>query len=70
VALMVIDTAALIAILLREPDAQLYAEAIHPAGLTVGDCLSYALARTSGHPMLFNGNDFAQTDIRWIPQMP
>ena len=35
----------------------------HPAGLNIGDCFSYALARTLGAPLLFKGNDFAQTDI-------
>jgi ribonuclease VapC len=35
----------------------------HPAGLNLGDCCSYALARTSGEPLLFKGSDFAQTDI-------
>ena len=35
----------------------------HPAGLNLGDCFSYALARTLAVPLLFKGNDFAQTDI-------
>ncbi len=35
----------------------------HPAGLNLGDCFSYALARTLGAPLLFKGRDFAQTDI-------
>lgn len=35
----------------------------HPAGLNLGDCFSYALARAAGAPLLFKGNDFAQTDI-------
>lgn len=35
----------------------------HPARLNFGDCASYALSRTSGEPLLFVGNDFAQTDI-------
>jgi ribonuclease VapC len=35
----------------------------HPAGLNFGDCFSYALARTTGEPLLFKGNDFGQTDI-------
>ena len=34
-----------------------------PAVLNYGDCFAYALARTSGEPLLFKGNDFAQTDI-------
>lgn len=35
----------------------------HPAGLNFGDCFSYALAKTTGEPLLYKGNDFAQTDI-------
>lgn len=35
----------------------------HPAGLNMGDCASYALAKWAGEPLLFKGNDFAQTDI-------
>jgi ribonuclease VapC len=29
----------------------------------LGDCAAYALARTLNEPLLFVGNDFAQTDI-------
>jgi ribonuclease VapC len=36
----------------------------HPAGLSLGDCCAYALAKTSGEPLLCKGNDFVQTDIR------
>ncbi|GHT93043.1 VapC ribonuclease [Betaproteobacteria bacterium] len=35
----------------------------HPAQLNFGDCAAYALARALGEPLLFVGNDFAQTDI-------
>ena len=35
----------------------------HPAGLNFGDIFSYALAKTRGVPLLFKGDDFAQTDI-------
>lgn len=35
----------------------------HPAALNFGDCFSYALARTTGEPLLFKGGDFSQTDI-------
>jgi ribonuclease VapC len=35
----------------------------HPAGLNLGDCFAYALARDSGEPLLFKGNDFTQTDV-------
>ena len=35
----------------------------HPAGLNIGDCCAYALAKYSGEPLLFKGGDFALTDI-------
>lgn len=35
----------------------------HPAGLNYGDTFSYAPARRSGLPLLFVGDDFAQTDV-------
>lgn len=40
-----------------------YGNGRHPAGLNLGDCCSYALARHSGEPLLFKGDDFTQTDI-------
>ena len=36
----------------------------HPAGLNFGDCFAYALAKTTGEPLLSKGNDFARTDVR------
>jgi len=35
----------------------------HPAKLNFGDCFAYALAKQTGEPLLFNGDDFAQTDV-------
>jgi ribonuclease VapC len=35
----------------------------HPAGLNFGDCFAYALAKATGEPLLFKGDDFSQTDI-------
>lgn len=35
----------------------------HKAGLNFGDCFSYALAKATGEPLLFKGDDFSQTDI-------
>jgi ribonuclease VapC len=35
----------------------------HPAGLNFGDCMSYALAKTRGLPLLYKGVDFPKTDI-------
>jgi ribonuclease VapC len=38
----------------------------HPAGLNFGDCFSYALAKVSGEPLLFKGEDFIHTDIQAV----
>lgn len=35
----------------------------HPAGLNFGDCFAYALAKATGEPLLFKGEDFKKTDI-------
>ena len=35
----------------------------HPARLNFGDCFAYALAKETGEPLLFKGDDFARTDI-------
>ena len=35
----------------------------HPAALNFGDCFAYALAKSTGEPLLFKGRDFTQTDI-------
>lgn len=35
----------------------------HSAKLNFGDCFAYALAKTSGEPLLFIGADFGHTDI-------
>ncbi|HEU0207317.1 MAG TPA: type II toxin-antitoxin system VapC family toxin [Pseudolysinimonas sp.] len=36
----------------------------HRAGLNFGDCFAYALAKASSEPLLYQGDDFAHTDIR------
>ncbi len=36
----------------------------HSASLNYGDCFSYALAKATGEPLLFKGDDFSQTDIK------
>jgi ribonuclease VapC len=41
-----------------------YGKGRHPAGLNFGDCMSYALARLSGLPLLYTGNDFSKTDVQ------
>ena len=40
-----------------------YGKGRHPAALNYGDCFAYALAKSSGEPLLAKGNDFAQTDL-------
>jgi ribonuclease VapC len=51
--------------------SQLVAEAhrrwgrgFHRASLNFGDCFAYALAAERSCPLLYVGNDFAQTDIK------
>jgi len=39
----------------------------HPAGLNFGDLFAYALAKETGEPLLFKGNDFTHTDIAIAP---
>jgi ribonuclease VapC len=42
-----------------------YGKGIDPkARLNLADCAAYALAKTLNAPLLFKGNDFAQTDLR------
>ena len=36
----------------------------HRAALNFGDCFSYALAKATGEPLLFKGNDFGETDLQ------
>ncbi|MFC1535468.1 type II toxin-antitoxin system VapC family toxin [Thermodesulfobacteriota bacterium] len=43
-----------------------YGKGNHLAGLNIGDCCAYALAKYSGEPLLFKGNDFSQTNIRSV----
>jgi ribonuclease VapC len=40
-----------------------YGKGRHPAALNYGDCMTYATARVTDHPLLFIGRDFAKTDI-------
>ena len=45
-----------------------WGKGVHPAGLNLGDCFAYALARDRGAELLFVGEDFARTDI--APALP
>ena len=44
-----------------------YGKGRHRASLNFGDCFSYGLARTTGEPLLYKGNDFGLTDIHTVP---
>ena len=45
---------------------RMYGKGRHRGGLNYGDCFAYALAKVSGQPLLFKGDDFARTDIRAV----
>jgi ribonuclease VapC len=45
-----------------------YGKGRHPAALNFGDCLSYAVARLSGLPLLYVGDDFSRTDLAAPPE--
>jgi len=38
----------------------------HPARLNFGDCFAYALAKETGEPLLFKGDDFTHTDVQCV----
>lgn len=40
-----------------------WGKGVHPAGLNLGDCFAYALAKEQNCPLLYVGGDFARTDI-------
>jgi ribonuclease VapC len=40
-----------------------FGKGMHAAGLNFGDCFTYALAKETGEPILFKGDDFAHTDL-------
>jgi ribonuclease VapC len=46
----------------------LYDRGRHPAGLNLGDCASYALAKQRDLPLLFKGDDFPRTDLQRADQ--
>jgi ribonuclease VapC len=41
-----------------------YGKGRHRAALNFADCMSYALAKRSGEPLLFKGDDFVATGIQ------
>lgn len=40
-----------------------YGKGRHKARLNYGDCFAYALAKATGQPLLYKGDDFKHTDI-------
>jgi len=42
---------------------RLFGKGRHPAGLNLGDCCVYALAKSTEQPVLCKGQDFSRTDI-------
>lgn len=47
-----------------------YGKGRHPAGLNIGECCSYAVARHAGLPLLFKGEDFSKTDLERVELRP
>jgi ribonuclease VapC len=43
-----------------------YGKGRHDAGLNFGDCLTYAVARLAGQPLLCVGSDFTCTDLALV----
>jgi len=43
-----------------------WGKGLHPAGLNLGDCFAYQLAKARGCPLLFVGDDFTRTDIERV----
>ena len=46
---------------------RLFGRGNHAASLNFGDCFAYALAQTSGEPLLYKGADFSRTDVARHP---
>ncbi len=42
----------------------------HPAALNYGDCLTYAVAKAAGEPLLCKGDDFPATDLTLVDEGP
>lgn len=41
-----------------------WGKGVHRAGLNMGDCFAYALAKALDAPLLYKGDDFPRTDVR------
>jgi uncharacterized protein with PIN domain len=47
-----------------------YGKGRHRAGLNFGDCMTYAVARLAGEPLLCHGDDFPATDLQLADPAP
>jgi ribonuclease VapC len=47
-----------------------YGRGRHRAGLNFGDCMTYAVAKLAGEPLLCLGDDFPATDLRLADPAP
>ena len=45
---------------------EIYGRGRHKAALNFGDCFVYALAKQTGEPLLFKGDDFSETDLEFV----
>ncbi len=43
-----------------------YGKGRHPAALSFGDCMTYAVCRLTGEPLLAVGDDFPRTDLELV----
>jgi ribonuclease VapC len=43
-----------------------YGKGRHRAGLNLGDCCVYGLAKATGEPVLYKGDDFGHTDLALV----
>ncbi len=41
-----------------------FGKGCHAAGLNLGECFAYALAKVTGEALLFKGQDFRKTDVK------
>jgi ribonuclease VapC len=68
---LLVSTAGIEVVPFGVPEAKLAREAYvrfgkgtgSPARLNFGDCMAYALAKATGEPLLFKGDDFTHTDV-------
>ena len=41
-----------------------WGKGVHPAGLNLGDCFAYEVAKEHRCPLLFIGKDLSRTDLK------